>query len=308
MIDVVPVSVIIPTIGRPSLLATCLDSVTACRPRPEEVLVVDQSQEIASGEVVRGFADLGVRLVKCEEVGLSRGRNLGLREASNDIVMVTDDDCTVAEAWVGCGWEAMTDPTTIVTGQVRPAGGSQAVPSTKVETAPEDYTGTVRFNVLFAGNMVLNRQTLLSIGGFDERFGPSEPAEDNDLCYRWLKAGYGLRYEPNLVVWHHAWRTREDLEQLYVAYACGGGFFYAKHLRQGRADVIPFLLQDLKAAARGLASAVIRGRPRWTDYRRGLPRGLAVGFLRGWRTFGPAIGSDSQADDDEVWSRVENWE
>ena len=70
-------------------------------------------------------------------------------------------------------------------------------------------------------------------GGFDELFGPAEAAEDNEFCYRWLRSGGSLRYEPSLVVWHHDWRSPRELERLYVRYARGQGFFYAKHLRRG---------------------------------------------------------------------------
>ena len=37
------VSAIVPTIGRPALLAECLASLFACDPAPAEVVVVDQS-------------------------------------------------------------------------------------------------------------------------------------------------------------------------------------------------------------------------------------------------------------------------
>ena len=74
---------------------------------------------------------------------------------------------------------------------------------------------------MFPNNMVLRRSSVLAFGGFDERFGPGEAAEDNEFSYRWLRAGHSIRYEPALVVWHHDWRDPDELRRLYVAYARG---------------------------------------------------------------------------------------
>lgn len=294
----VPISVVIPTLGRAAPLTATLESLAACRPRAAEVLVVDQSGDPAVEQLVERFASVGARLIPCAGKGVSRGRNVGIRHAGHEIVLVTDDDCTVAPNWVATAWELMRDDARrIVTGQVIPAGDPRAVPSVKVDPRPHDYTGKVHGGALFPNNMALNRDLVLAVGGFDERFRPSEAAEDNDFCYRWLKAGNVLRYEPALAVWHHDWRTPEQLERLYVAYARGQGFLYAKHLRQGDLRMLLYIARDLYYAARGFASAVVKGREGWTDARRGIPRGLPGGLWYGWQVFfrnGPTDSASSQ--------------
>jgi GT2 family glycosyltransferase len=285
--DDVPVSVVIPTLGRAGRLEGALASLAACRPGAAEILVVDQSGDEAVAEVVANFASVGARLIPCEGIGVSRGRNIGIREAANEIVLVTDDDCTVEPNWVAVAWELMApDPRKIVTGRVRPAGDPRGIPSTKDDPEPFDFTGGAHGGALFPNNMALGRSAVLAIGAFDELFTSAEAAEDNEFCYRWLRAGHELRYEPDLVVWHHDWRTPEQLEQMYIAYARGQGFFYAKHLRMGDARMLRWIARDLYWAARGLASALVKRRPRWTDPRRGIPRGLPVGLWRGWKAYG----------------------
>lgn len=284
--EVTPVSVVIPTIGRPELLTRCLESVTACRPRAAEVLVVDQSHDPQVAQLVTGFAALGARLVPCPGFGVSRGRNVGLREAAHEVVLITDDDCTVAADWVATAWQAMaSDLEKIVTGPVFPVGDPIAVPSVRDQTPERDFTGRLRIDLLSPNNMALNRSLALAEGGFDERFGPREKAEDNDFCYRWLKAGHRMHFEPTLVVWHHGWRTPEQLERLYVEYMRGVGFLYAKHLRNGDLRMLRYLGRTLVAALRGFAAAVVKGRPSWADPRRGITRGLPVGLWLGWRVF-----------------------
>ena len=281
------VSVVIPTIGRTEPLSRCLESLAACRPAAAEIVVVDQSRDFATAALVQEFAGAGARHVPCDGSGVSRGRNDGLLAARHELVLVTDDDCTGPPDWVGTAWElASRHPGGIVTGRVLAAGDALATPSTIHDPRPRDLSGELRGGPLFPNNMVLPRRAVLDLGGFDERFGPEEAAEDNEFCYRWLKAGGALRYEPALVVWHHDWRSPEELRRLYVRYARGEGFFYAKHLRRGDARMLLFLARQLAWGVRSLASAALKRREDWTDSRRGILRGLPGGFVHGWRVYG----------------------
>ena len=285
--DPAPVTVVIPTIGRAEPLRRCLLSIAECSPAPAEVLVVDQSHDPEIAEVVSEVGGGLARVVPSHGLGVARSRNDGLRAAEHDVVLVTDDDCSVPPEWVGVGSRLAAErPGAIVTGRVLPVGDPRAVPSTKDDPASRDLSGERRGGWLFGNNMVLPRDAVLELGGFDERFGPEEAAEDNEFCYRWLKAGRGLRYEPELVVEHYDWRSPDDLERLYVRYARGEGFFYAKHLRRGDLRMLRFLARDLWWALRGLASGVVNHREPWTDSRRGILRGLPGGFAAGWRAFG----------------------
>jgi GT2 family glycosyltransferase len=251
------------------------------------VLVVDQSDSPEVGAVVDEFAPAGAKLVSCEGRGISVGMNLGLRRAAHDIVLVTHDDCTVERSWIGAAARLMAeDPEMIVTGRVLPAGSDPlGVPSTKDVPVPHDFTGEISSGALYPNNMALHGSRVLAFGGFDERFKGA--AEDNDLSYRWLRAGRRLRYEPELVVWHHDWRTHDELERLYVDYWRWQGIFYAKHLRRRDLTMIRFIGRDLRSGARAMAVRIVRGRPRWSDWRRGLLRGLPVGLAEGWRLFRP---------------------
>jgi GT2 family glycosyltransferase len=283
----VPVTVVIPTIGRLEPLRRCLESLARSAPPPAEILVVDQSHDPAIEAVVAQLAGERARVVQSHGLGVARARNDGLRAAAHDVVLVTDDDCTVAPDWVATGGRlAAAYGGAIVTGQVLPVGDPRAVPSVKDDPSPRDLSGERRGGWLFGNNMVLPRPAVLELGGFDERFGPEEAAEDNEFCYRWLKARHPLRYEPALVVDHHDWRSPDDLERLYVRYARGEGFFYAKHLRRGDLRMLRFVARDLGWALRGLASGVVKRRQSWTDSRRGILRGMPGGFVAGWRVYG----------------------
>jgi GT2 family glycosyltransferase len=196
-------------------------------------------------------------------------------------VLLTNDDCTVDVSWVETGrFHASRDANALVSGRVLPLGDPATVPSTIESETPREYRGGTAF-VLYTQCMALHRTPLLEFGGFDGRITPS--AEDNDLSYRWLRAGRAVRYEPDFVVWHHDWRTRDQLQRLYVAYGVGQGMVYGKHLREGDVAIMRYVLRDLYAGCRGLMARAVRRPSRKVDWRPGLVRGLPVGLLRGWR-------------------------
>jgi GT2 family glycosyltransferase len=276
-------SVIIPTIGRPELLTGALASLAACRPRADEVLVVDQSGGTETEEIVRRRMPGAATWIPSDGSGIGLALNTGLRAAAHEVVLITNDDCTVADDWVGVALARLAgDPRLIVTGSVLAAGDEARVPSTKQDPRPRDYTGSLQDGALFGANMAAGRDALLSFGAFDERIVPS--AEDNDLGYRWLRSGRSLRYEPAMRIWHHDWRTPSELRRLYRRYGVGQGMFYAKHLAERDRTMLWFMLRDLRGSGREAARALVKGR-RPPDWCEGTLLGTPVGLGRGLRQF-----------------------
>jgi GT2 family glycosyltransferase len=275
------VSVVIPTVGRVELLDACLASLAACRPRAAEVLVVDQSGGDRVADVVERH---GMRRLGSDGRGISRAMNEGMAAALFDRVLVTHDDCVVAEDWVGVAADELADGTDlIVTGRVEPGGGDpRLVPSTKTEPTPHDFTGELVCGALYPNNMALSRGAVLAFGGFDERLWF---AEDNDLSYRWLRAGRRMRYQPEMVVWHRDWREPDELTRVYREYWHAQGVFYAKHLLRRDRAVLGFLATDVHQAARYLVARLLGRTRSWSDDRSGIWRGLPAGLVAGARRF-----------------------
>jgi GT2 family glycosyltransferase len=277
------VSVTVPTIGRPDSLRELLESLAECDPAADEILIIDQSDGNETADLVEQFAHIGVRRLVSHERSVGAARNDGLRAAHHETILITDDDCVVAPSWVAEGARlARTYTGHLITGRVLPGGDPRAIPSIRVDEEPEDYTGRMFCYVLFSNNMIANRSELLAFGGFDERL---KTASDNDLCYRWLRAGRPLRYEPSLEVTHNELRTHKQVERRYVEYWRGQGMLYGKHLRAGDFKVTRFLVNDLYQLMRATAGRVLKARPRWTDPRRGMGRGLPAGLAKGILTF-----------------------
>ncbi|MGA8372230.1 MAG: glycosyltransferase [Acidimicrobiales bacterium] len=283
----VPASVVIPTVGRTALLMRCLASVLATDPAPSEIVVVDQSggAEVFDATARLGAGDL-LRVVPNEGRGIAKATNSGVEAVRNQTVLVTHDDCTVAADWVGQGMRLLRgQPSAIFTGRVLPPADAEYVPSTIDGKEPRDYTGRITSGVLYPANMVFDRDRMIEFGGFDERAGLFVAAEDNDFCYRWLVDGHPLRFEPSLVVWHHDWRTPEQLQRTHVAYARGQGAFYAKHLLARDRRILALLRWDLihgvRACVRGTACRI----PRWKNPYREMVGSLLRGLVTElWRS------------------------
>lgn len=282
----VPVSVVIPTVGRGDLLSACLESLAACDPAAAEIILVDQSGDTRVADEAERFSHAGARALPSSGRGIALAMNEGMRAASHDFVLVTHDDCTVAPDWVVRAHELMTaDPEQIVTGRVVPVGDDpESVPSIKDDPTPCDFDANSYPGVLWPANMAASRSRVLEFGGFDERF--TLAAEDTDLSYRWLRAGRPLRYRPEMVVWHHDWRAPDGLRRAYLAYHRGQGHFFAKHLRQGDRRMLRYLAQEYYGSIRFLPRQIRKRLSGRVDRNYGVWRGVTAGFLSGWRIYG----------------------
>ena len=93
----VPISVIIPTYNRTTVLFDTIRSIVSGVQRPEEVIIVDQTiPAISFPKDLLNMIDEGRLTVLHETIpSLTRSRNIGLRCASNDIVLFCDDDILI---------------------------------------------------------------------------------------------------------------------------------------------------------------------------------------------------------------------
>ncbi len=255
-----PATVLICSRDRPSMLLDTVRSVLGAAGVPRELLVVDQSKrpngEVAAMDRIRGCQ---VRYVHSATEGLSRARNVGLREASSDVVVLMDDDMFVEDEWLRVLLEGRgTGSHVIATGRVLPGppeAGGEAAPAAALVTReePEVYTDPQRLDVVPGANVALPRQVVLELGGFDERLGAGTrfaSADDNDMGYRLLRAGCEVRHVPAAVVLHRGWRTRGDLVRLRWGYGRGKGAFYAKHVRFGETHILRRASSDLAVRVR----------------------------------------------------------
>ena len=261
-------SIVICSRGRPELLGDAVGSVLAGALVPRELVVVDQSAEpnlelSAMGEV-RGCE---VRYLHSATAGLSRGRNIGLRAATQPVAVLIDDDMLVEASWLAELLAGRPDSAfAVATGRVLAApseGAAGVVPPAALVERDEAavYRGPQPIDVVPGANVALPRETVLGIGGYDERLGAGTrfaSADDNDIGERLLGAGCEVHHVPSAVTLHRAWRTRPELIRLRWHYGRGKGAFYAKHAHLKDRRMLHRALGDLGIRMRRAAGSIVR--------------------------------------------------
>lgn len=286
-------SVVICSRGRPGLLLDAVRSVLSMDRLPRELIVVDQSDD-RHPQLAAGAPDtpVEVRYLWAPDRGLSRARNVGVDAARGDVIAFLDDDMLVDPRWLGRLVDrlAARGDRYVLSGKVTPGEpevpGAWA-PSTIVEDQARSYAGRLDADVLFAGNMALYRSVFDEIGRFDERLGAGTTlpsAEDNDFCYRLLRAGFAIEYRPEVEAVHRAWRRENAQVMLKHDYGRGQGGFYAKYATRGDGYMLRRFAVDVLRHLRRAARRLVRGRPGEARndlaYTRGLFEGAFV-WVRG---------------------------
>lgn len=191
-----------------------LAAVTKLRRLPEAPAVVVVDNGSADGTVAalhRRFPD--VRVIALEDNQGAAGRTVGVRAISTPYVAFADDD-----SW----WEpgSLTRAADVLDANPRvavvnarittqPAGQLDPICTELADSPlprPPGLPGPALASFL-AGASVLRRDTFLQAGGFEPRFLIG--GEEELLATYLLEAGYHLTYVDDVVVHHHASRSRD---------------------------------------------------------------------------------------------------
>ncbi len=280
-----PTSLIVCSRDRPRMLERVVSVILSGISLPDELVVIDQSRtpnrkllELVSPP------KCVIRYLPQNSSGLSRGMNAGIRASHHPLLVFTHDDILPEATWLGNMVHSLmqSGPATVVTGAVL-AGRAELpgafAPSLNAREQEVIASGRRGADLLHPMNFAAYRATLVAIGGFDPRLGPGTPfpgGEDHDLEFRLREHGYVVRYVPNAVVYHRAWRSGMDFLPLRWRYGRGQGAFRAKHFRVHDRYMLRAFAGDIKSRlVRG-----IRAIPR--DPRRGVGRlFFAVGMVSG---------------------------
>jgi glycosyltransferase involved in cell wall biosynthesis len=228
-------SLLTATLGRTTELIRLFESLQAQTFRDFEIIVVDQNPDTRLVPIIQRFEGrLDIRRV-LSAPGLSRARNVGLRDITGDVVCFPDDDCwypadaleRVNELLEGHSeWHG-------VVGDSVDEDGKRTLPWNDTKgrlSLPMSWRRSISYAIF------LRTEVIERVGGFDETLGlgsgsPWGSGEDNDLVLRALKSGSYVEYDPAVQVFHprlyptadvKGWRKRHS-------YALGDGKLLQKH-------------------------------------------------------------------------------
>jgi GT2 family glycosyltransferase len=218
-------SIIVPTRNRPEQLLNCLNSI-ACLNYPKdhfEILIVDDGSQAYPASVIKRFKDrLDIILIEQSRSGPAAARNAGARKAKGSYLAFTDDDCMPAQDWL----ERLRDrfernPNDAIGGRTVNAlpDNPFAATSQIIIDAVYGYKNRDPEKALFfaSNNLALPARVFRAVGGFHPGFVTSE---DREFCDRLVWKGYGMVYDPEIVIYH--------------AHDLGLASFWRQHLGYGR--------------------------------------------------------------------------
>jgi glycosyltransferase involved in cell wall biosynthesis len=189
-------SVVVITRNAGIFMRDCLDSLIHQSRKPDEVIVVDANSTDGTQETVKEYSAKWpfVRLL-VHPGTRGEGRNYGVQNSTGEIVAFIDADAIAHAMWVEELVKAMAN--------------ADVVAGREVRLGYHGFVSLKRVGMLFNGvditypsvNLAYRKTTFEAIEGFDPWF---KEAEEVDLNYRAVDAGYRLIYHPTAIVYHNA--------------------------------------------------------------------------------------------------------
>jgi GT2 family glycosyltransferase len=242
-----PISVIVATKNRPTLVKQSLISLQQMHYAAYEVLLIDGSLDGSTKDTFEDCvgSDPRFRYIAEPRPGLSLARNVGVSQAKNEIIAFTDDDCRVDGLWLRFLAQAFAtdEKVACVTGMVPSADlrtpaqryfdhrvwwSSQLRRRvfTKSRESGDSPLHPFRMGIYGTGaNFAMRRTIVRELGWFSELLGAGGPCrgggEDQDMFVRVVRSGAHLVYEPGALVWHEGRATDDELSIQLQEYGRG---------------------------------------------------------------------------------------
>lgn len=205
-------------------------------PGPIEVVVVDQSRDQHVNALAQTLESNRITIVTSTSgLGVSTGRNEGLRKASGAILGFPDDDTWLEhDCLTRVVAHLREDSWQGVSGRQACADGSDSMLRWLKQKTPVTRTNWPRTTI--ASTMFLTREVVDEVGFFEESIGSGSKGwvgagEETDLMLRVLAAGFRVVYDPRVVVFQPDPRSRLSVDFVgkMLRYGAGMGHLFRVH-------------------------------------------------------------------------------
>lgn len=207
------VSVVVPTRNRVDSLYRTVKSILSSKYNNYEILLIDNSDKVCFNENKKLLSlDKRIKQVKANyRNGIAALRQKGIEISCGEIISFVDDDIEVPTYWLEGIVYAFTNNKKLgIFGCTVENIGFDDIPHGKIKgfgkkngtngsLKPADHSRKI---VTFGEfNLSLKKKFVDEAGGFDKRF--KWGFEGVDLTTRMLRAGCGIKYNPNIIIKHY---------------------------------------------------------------------------------------------------------
>lgn len=202
----ISLSLIIPTYNRGDLVADTIRSALD-QTRPfDEIIVVDDGSTDDTQSVLAQFGER-IRVILCSNGGVQEARNIGMKAATGEYIVLCDSDDLLANDFVSAvaGWlEAHPDCDAVYTNLVKFTGSVMepddfsGAPTNFMDGAKQDgdffhdipdlYQRLFTLHPFYISGCTIRKTLVDSLGGFDVRF-KGIGAEDGEFTLRVAVSG-----------------------------------------------------------------------------------------------------------------------
>ena len=230
-------SLILPTLGRKEELIRFFNSLKKQTYKNFEVIVVDQNHDKRVYNLLSDYS-------KCMNInynhvlvhGLSKARNIGLKEVTGDIVAFADDDRWYFPNTLQVAKNLFEKYKKLegITGTPLDDSFRPLLPSLPADGSLLDQVSVWKAGISIT--IFLRAQVVNEIGLFDEGLGvgadtPYGSGEETDYLLRILEKGGSIKYFSDVKVGHpnkSQGGDRDSIKRCY-SYGCGLGYVLKKH-------------------------------------------------------------------------------
>ncbi|MBT8039554.1 MAG: glycosyltransferase [Gammaproteobacteria bacterium] len=209
------ISIAIPTYNRGEIVLKAISQLMILQPAAREIIVVDQTERhpAAIGRQLASLNETGsIRLVHRSRPSITAAMNFALRQATGALVLFLDDDIVPASELLqghAAAFGADSDLWATVGQVIQPwQRPEDLAPRRELNGLRRDFdfpfNSTLDADVenVMAGNLCVNRERVLSIGGFDERFTGSAYRFETDFARRLVDSGGKIRFVGSASIHH----------------------------------------------------------------------------------------------------------
>jgi GT2 family glycosyltransferase len=196
------VSIIIPCKNIDNYLMQCIEKIKELKYKNFEIIVLPDSGEHSQ--------TLNLIIYPTGPISPGAKRNIGQRLAKGDIFAYIDSDAYPTADWLTNAVKYIQNGINVIGGpgltppedNEKQEAGGYILSSKAMGGLSSRYSihGLHKTDLIHSVNMIVKKEIMEKVGGWDERLWPGEDAQ---ICYKFRKLGIELYESGDVVVYHH---------------------------------------------------------------------------------------------------------